>query len=98
MVLGSTPRGPTKSAMSKTEKPAKPKDFETAIQELEQVVADMESGKLSLEASLAAYKRGMELSAFCQKTLEEAEQQVKILENGLLKDFTPGTGRGGQDD
>jgi exodeoxyribonuclease VII small subunit len=86
--------------MPKTEKPAKPKDFESAIQELEQVVAEMESGKLSLEASLAAYKRGMELSAFCQKTLEEAEQQVKILEKGLLKDFDPGmdNDRGSQDD
>jgi len=86
--------------MPKTEKTTKPKDFESAIQELEQVVAEMESGKLSLEASLAAYKRGMELSAFCQKTLEEAEQQVKILEKGLLKDFDPGmdNDRGSQDD
>ncbi|MCP5279677.1 MAG: exodeoxyribonuclease VII small subunit [Thiobacillus sp.] len=84
--------------MPKIEKPAKPKDFEAAIQELEQVVADMESGKLSLEASLAAYKRGMELSAFCQKTLEEAEQQVKILEKGLLKDFDPGMERGDPND
>jgi len=84
--------------MPKTEKTAKPKDFESAIQELEQVVADMESGKLSLEASLTAYKRGMELSAFCQKTLEEAEQQVKILEKGMLKDFDAGMDRDKQDD
>lgn len=85
--------------MPKTPSAAKPKDFESAIQELEQVVGEMESGKLSLEASLAAYKRGMELSAFCQKTLEEAEQQVKILEQGMLKDFDPnlGNGRGKQD-
>jgi len=75
-----------------------PKDFESAIQELEQVVAEMESGKLSLEASLTAYKRGMELSAFCQKTLDEAEQQVKILEKGHLKDFDIETGRDGQND
>ncbi|MEW5771816.1 MAG: exodeoxyribonuclease VII small subunit [Pseudomonadota bacterium] len=81
--------------MPKTEKTATPKDFESAIQELEQVVAEMESGKLSLEASLAAYKRGMALSAFCQKTLEAAAQQVKILENGTLKDF--GGGEGGDD-
>jgi exodeoxyribonuclease VII small subunit len=86
--------------MPKTEKSAKPKDFESAIQELEQVVADMESGKLSLEASLVAYKRGMELSTFCQKTLEEAEQQVQILEKGILKDFDPDKdrSRGNQDD
>ena len=78
--------------MPKTEKNATPKDFESALHELEQVVAEMESGKLSLEASLAAYKRGMELSAYCQKTLEAAEQQVKVLENGVLKDFDAGNG------
>ena len=79
--------------MPKTDKPATPKDFESALQELERVVTDMESGKLSLEASLAAYKRGMELSAFCQKTLEAAEQQIKILDKGVLKDFDLSTGR-----
>ena len=86
--------------MPKTDKTAPPKDFESAIEELERLVAQMESGKLNLEASLAAYKRGMALSAYCQKTLEAAEQQVKLLENGVLKDFDPtsGAGHGSQDD
>lgn len=75
--------------MSKPAKPAPPKNFESAVAELEELVAAMEAGNLSLEDSLAAYKRGMELTAWCQKTLAEAEQQVKILENGLLKDFDP---------
>ena len=75
--------------MSKPSKPTPPKSFESAIAELEGLVAAMEAGNLSLEASLAAYKRGMELTAWCQKTLADAEQQVKILENGLLKDFDP---------
>lgn len=75
--------------MSKTAKPVPPKDFESAVAELEGLVASMETGKLSLEDSLAAYKRGMELTTWCQKTLADAEQQVKILENGLLKDFDP---------
>ena len=83
--------------MPKTDKPATPKDFESAIQELEHVVSEMESGKLSLEASLTAYKRGMELSAFCKKTLEEAEQQVKILEKGMMKDFDLNTGKAIED-
>lgn len=65
--------------------PAPPKDFESALQELETLVADMESGRLNLETSLAAYKRGSELAAFCQKTLDAAEQEVKVLENGELK-------------
>ena len=75
--------------MTKIAKSAPPKSFESAVAELEGLVAAMEAGKLSLEESLAAYKRGMELTAWCQKTLADAEQQVKILENGLLKDFNP---------
>lgn len=79
-------------SMPKTDKTPSPKDFESAMQALEQVVAELESGKLSLEDSLAAYKRGTELSAFCQKTLEAAQQQVQILENGELKDFNAAPG------
>jgi exodeoxyribonuclease VII small subunit len=65
-------------------------DFETAMAELEQIVADMEAGKLSLEDSLAAYKRGAELLSFCRSRLEDAQQQVRVLEDGVLKDFSPG--------
>jgi len=71
--------------MSKPSKPTPPKDFESAMQELENLVETMESGDLSLEASLEAYKRGMSLTAYCQKTLADAEQQVRILEEGTLK-------------
>ncbi len=62
--------------------------FETAVAELEQVVADMESGKLSLEDSLAAYQRGAELLMQCRTRLDDAQQQVRILEDGVLKNFT----------
>ena len=82
--------------MPKTEKASvvesdtrEPKDFESALKELEALVLDMENGDLSLEDSLAAYKRGMELSVFCQKKLEDAELQIKVLENGVLKDYIP---------
>lgn len=69
--------------------------FEAAMAELEQIVADMEAGKLSLEDSLAAYKRGAELLSFCRSKLEDAQQQVRVLEDGVLKDFS-GTGDTGQ--
>ena len=62
--------------------------FESAMAELEQIVADMEAGKLSLEGSLAAYKRGAELLSFCRSRLEDAQQQVRVLEDGVLKDFS----------
>lgn len=58
--------------------------------ELEQIVADMEAGKLSLEDSLASYQRGAELLAFCRTRLEDAQQQVRVLEEGVLKDFAAG--------
>lgn len=61
--------------------------FEAALAELEKVVADMESGKLPLEESLAAYQRGTELLRQCRSRLEDAQQQVRILEDGTLKDF-----------
>lgn len=64
--------------------------FEAAMAELEQIVSDMEAGKLSLEDSLAAYKRGAELLTFCRSRLEDAQQQVRVLEGGVLKDFSAG--------
>ena len=65
-------------------------NFESAMAELEKIVSDMEAGKLSLEESLAAYKRGAELLTFCRSRLEDVQQQVKILEDGVLKDFSAG--------
>ena len=61
--------------------------FEAALAELEQVVADMEGGKLPLEESLAAYQRGAELLRQCRSRLDDAQQQVRILEDNTLKDF-----------
>lgn len=61
--------------------------FETALAELEQVVAEMEAGQLPLEDALAAYKRGAELLQHCRGRLEDAQQQVRVLEEGTLKNF-----------
>ncbi|MEW6561604.1 MAG: exodeoxyribonuclease VII small subunit [Pseudomonadota bacterium] len=66
---------------------SKTQSFESAMSELEQVVSNMESGKLSLEESLAAYKRGVELLQFCRVSLDDAQQQVRVLEEGALKPF-----------
>jgi len=70
------------------EKPKKALVFESAMVELEGIIADMEAGKLSLEDSLAAYKRGAELLTFCRARLDDAQQQVRVLEEGVLKDFS----------
>lgn len=69
-------------------KSGKTQSFETALAELEKLVANMESGKMTLEDSLAAYKRGAELLSFCRSRLDDAQQQVRVLEDGILKEFT----------
>lgn len=71
--------------------PPPPENFESALAELEAIVARMESGQLSLQESLAAHRRGAELLRYCQAALQDAEQQVKILEDDLLRNFSGAT-------
>lgn len=52
------------------------KSFEELLKELQDVVALLESGKLSLEDSVSAYQKGMELSLECKKRLEEAKKVI----------------------
>ena len=70
--------------------PSTPESFERAIGELEQIVQRMESGSLSLEESLGAYRRGASLVAWCRKSLADVQQQVRILEADLLEPFDAG--------
>jgi len=73
--------------MSKAAKSPPPQSLESALAELEKIVSSMEVGELPLERSLAAYKRGAELLKYCQAALQDAQQQVKVLEEGVLRDF-----------
>ena len=57
------------------------------MEELTQLVAQMESGALPLEASVAAYKRGSELVKYCTAQLDKVDSQVKVLEGDMLKPF-----------
>ena len=65
--------------------------FETAMAELESIVSEMEAGQLSLEDSLVVHKRGMELLQYCQSKLQDAQQQVRLLDADTLtlKNFSP---------
>lgn len=67
-----------------------PASFEQAMAELEQLVEQMESGELPLEASVAAYQRGSALVKFCSGQLDKVEGQVKVLEGEMLKPFAGG--------
>jgi len=53
--------------------------FEQAFKELEETVAKLEDGNLSLEESLALFERGQRLSAYCSRLLEQAELKVTEL-------------------
>jgi len=66
--------------------------FETALEELEQVVEQLESGDLSLEDSLSAFEKGVGLVKLCNHKLNEVEKKIEVLvkdrEGGLqLKPF-----------
>ena len=67
-----------------------PKSFEGALAELEKIVQSMESGSLTLEQSLAAHRRGLELAKYCQATLAQAQQQVRVLEDEALRALPAG--------
>jgi exodeoxyribonuclease VII small subunit len=58
------------------------KKFEAALSRLEEIVAELESGGLSLEQSLKLFEEGVKLARICNARLEEAERKVEI----LLKD------------
>ena len=64
-----------------------PASFEEAMAELAQLVTQMETGQLPLEASVAAYQRGSELVKYCALQLDKVEAQVKVLEGDMLKPF-----------
>ena len=55
------------------------KDFETSLHQLEDVVARLESGELSLDDSIRLFEEGMKLSTDCRKTLETAKQKIETL-------------------
>ena len=76
-------------ASSPRPNPAAPANFEAAMAELEQLVAQLESGDMPLERLLGGYQRGAELLKFCRDRLEAVEGQVKVLDQGALKTWAP---------
>ena len=56
-----------------------PESFESAMRQLETLVSKMESGDLSLEESLKAFEKGVNLTRFCQDQLQKAELKIQEL-------------------
>ena len=55
------------------------KKFEEALEDLEKVVEQLESGELSLEGSLAAFEEGVRLVQYCNQKLTEVERKIELL-------------------
>jgi exodeoxyribonuclease VII small subunit len=66
--------------MAKKDQPDK--KFESALEELENIIEQLESGDLSLEDTLAAFEKGVSLVKHCNQKLSEVEKKVEL----LLKD------------
>lgn len=56
--------------------------FEKAIDELELIVKKLEKGELTLDDSIKYFQRGIELTKYCSKTLDEAERSITMLVEG----------------
>ena len=55
------------------------KTFEDALEKLEQITSELESGELSLEASLKKFEEGIKLAQFCNSKLDDCQQKVSLL-------------------
>jgi len=79
---------------SKSKQPGAPLNFESAMDRLEAIVEQMETGKLPLEDLIVRYEEGMNLVKICQERLASAEQKIEIIARSsagkpIVKDFEP---------
>jgi exodeoxyribonuclease VII small subunit len=85
-------RKPTASPLTPEHSPehaaAAPVNYESALQELEQLVMQLEGGQMPLDQLLTGYQRGAELLKFCRDKLEAVENQIKVLEGTELKPWS----------
>jgi exodeoxyribonuclease VII small subunit len=81
--------------MSRQPKPREAElNFEGAMDRLEKIVEQMESGKLPLEDLIVRYEEGMNLVKICQERLANAEQKIEIIARDsagkpIVKEFDP---------
>ena len=59
--------------------------FEKAMEQLEKIVASLETEALSLELSLKKFEEGMKLSQYCSRKLEETEKKISMI-MGITED------------
>jgi exodeoxyribonuclease VII small subunit len=66
-----------------------PARYEAGLQELERLVNELESGQLPLDRLLVSYQRGAFLLSHCRDRLQAVEDQIKVLDAGTLKTWSP---------
>jgi exodeoxyribonuclease VII small subunit len=83
--------------MSSAPKKSEPaQSFEGAMDRLEEIVEQMESGKMMLEELIGRYEEGMKLVKVCQERLASAEHRIEIITRNhsgkpVVKNFEPTT-------
>ena len=80
--------------MPKPTEPPQEHTFESALERLESLVADMEGDRMPLEQLIVAYEEGTKLVKVCQQKLNEAEKKLEIIQRRSagdpeLKEFDP---------
>jgi exodeoxyribonuclease VII small subunit len=66
--------------------PKKYKDYESAMERLEAITQQLESGEAKLEDAISLYTEGLEIARFCDGKLNEAEEKIKVIteKDGLV--------------
>ena len=88
MAKSANPSPATAAATASGATPALPATYEAALQELEGLVAQLESGQMPLDQLLTGYQRGGQLLRFCRDKLEAVENQIKVLDGTELKPWS----------
>lgn len=60
--------------------------FENSMTKLEDIIAQLEKGDLSLEVSLAEFEKGIVLARECQSILKDAEQKIEMITSAQISD------------
>ncbi len=68
----------------------KEETFESALEKLEKIIIELESGEVNLDESINKYKEAMDLVKFCNEKLENATKTINEVmdENGEVKEFS----------
>ena len=61
--------------------------FEQAMSQLEDALKVLSQGDIALEQAVEQYKRGLDMANLCQRMLRDAESNIKILQDGIEKEF-----------